>query len=192
MSSRRARPRSAAMDEADAAAHAEAAGSGEDPLDQHAVARSICLRLLTGRARSRSELAAALAKRAVTSEVASAVLDRFVELGLVDDEAFAHAWVQSRQSGRGLAGRALAHELRMKGVADEIARAAIRSIDPEVEFGQACDLVRKRLSGLAGVSAEARFRRLSGMLARRGYPGSVASRAIRAALADPLTDPAVE
>jgi regulatory protein len=166
--------------------------TGGDPLDQeadpHAVARSICLRLLTGRARSRSELAAALAKRAVPGEVATAVLDRFVELGFVDDAAFAHAWVQSRQSGRGLAGRALAQELRTKGVADDVARAAIMTLDPETELAKARDLVRKRLSGLAGVSAEARYRRLSGMLARKGYSGSVTSRAIREALADPLPE----
>lgn len=166
--------------------------SDEDPqdvdADPYAVARSICLRLLTSRARTRSELATALARRLVPADVAESVLDRFVELGFIDDEAFAQAWVQSRQSGRGLSGRALSQELRTKGVADDVARTAVAAIHPDAELAKARELVDRRLRAMSGVPAEARYRRLTGMLARKGYSGVVASRAVRDALAGQLPD----
>ena len=62
--------------------------------------------------------------------MAGRLLDRFEEVGLVDDEAFARSWVDSRQRTRGLARRALAQELRRKGVADETAREVLAEVDP--------------------------------------------------------------
>lgn len=156
----------------------------QDPdADPYAVARAICLRLLTARARTRSELAAALAKRAVPDEVAAQVLGRFVELGFIDDEAFARAWVASRQSGKGLAGRALAHELRSKGVGGDVAAAALATIDPADELAKARELVRRRLTTMSGLPRDAQYRRLAGMLARKGYSGSVTATVVREALA---------
>lgn len=152
------------------------------------MARTICLQLLATRARTRSELATALAKRGVPDVVATAVLDRFVELGFVDDAAFAVAWVASRQAGRGLAGRALAHELRTKGVPDDVVRTALAAVDPEAELAKARELVARRMAGMSGVPLQTRYRRLSGLLARKGYPGAVAARAIKEALADALPD----
>src|SRR3712207_8966379 len=109
--------------------------------DPEAVARGICLRALTGAAKTRKQLADLLAKKGVPEEAASAVLDRFTEVGLIDDAAFASAWVSSRQSGRGLARRALASELRAKGVDGEVAAAAVAAVDPPDERGSARRLV---------------------------------------------------
>ncbi|MDQ3479941.1 MAG: recombination regulator RecX, partial [Actinomycetota bacterium] len=92
------------------------------PADPESVARAIVLRKLTGQARSRHELEVALAAKDVPSEVAARVLDRFEEVGLVNDASYADAWVQSRRSSRGLARRALTQELRRKGVSDDIVR----------------------------------------------------------------------
>ena len=71
--------------------------------DPEAVARKILLDQLTGQARSRKELADKLASKNVPDEVATALLDRFEEVGLVDDEAFARSWVADRQRSKGLA-----------------------------------------------------------------------------------------
>ena len=108
-------------------------GAAGPDADHEAVARKILLDQLTGQARSRSELSGKLAKKGVPDEVAARLLDRFEEVGLVDDEAFARAWVQSRQPGKGLARRALAQELRRKGVDDEVARVALDEVDPDDE-----------------------------------------------------------
>src|SRR6478735_9656162 len=76
--------------------------------DPEAVARKILLDQLTGQARSRKELADRLAAKNVPDDVAVRLLDRFEEVGLIDDDAFARSWIASRQPGRGLARRALA------------------------------------------------------------------------------------
>lgn len=145
----------------------------EDPEPDHeSVARKILLDALTGQARSRKELADKLAKKDVPADLASALLDRFEEVGLVDDDAFARAWIASRQPGKGLARRALAQELRRKGIDDEVAREALDEIDPEDEDAAARALVRKKLRTMRGLERDKATRRLVGMLARKGYgPG---------------------
>lgn len=171
------------------AAHGGAAGKRgrrgtepEDPdgrdlgpdADPEELARKILRQRLSEQARSRSELAQALAKRNVPDEVAAQVLDRFEELGLIDDEAFAQSWVDSRQRTRGLAGRALAQELRRKGIDDEVVREAVDGIDPDSERETARRLVRKKLPSLRRYDRDVQVRRLAGMLARKGYPSGVA------------------
>ncbi len=147
--------------------------------DQESVARTILLDQLTGRARTRAELSEKLAKKGVPVEVALRLLDRFEEVGLVDDEAFARSWVQSRQAGKGLARRALAQELRRKGVDDEIAAAALDEVDPDEEVEAARALVRRRLRTVARLDRTVAVRRLTGMLARKGYSAGVCYRVVR-------------
>ncbi len=178
--------RTSRADRADDRASARAAkgagtGAGKDaadpddpPEDPEGVARQILLRRLTDQPRSRSELAKALARKRVPDEVAGRVLDRFEEVGLVDDAAFARSWVETRQRGRGLARRALAHELRGKGVDSETAREALDDIDPDDERATAARLVRRRLPSLARQERAVARRRLVGMLARKGYSSGVA------------------
>jgi regulatory protein len=141
--------------------------------DPESVARKILLDQLTGRARSRKELAEKLAKKLVPAEIATRLLDRFEEVGLIDDSAFARQWIESRGSqGRGLASRALAQELRRKGIDDEVARDALDEIDSEDERDAARDLVRRKLRSMSGLEDQVKVRRLVGMLARKGYaPG---------------------
>ncbi|PTA44292.1 regulatory protein RecX [Micromonospora sp. RP3T] len=158
---------------------------GEAPAparDEAELAREICLRQLATRPRTRAELAGALARRGISEEVAEQVLDRYDEVGIVDDAAFAQAWVSSRHTGRGLARRALANELRRKGVDDELAGAALDGIDEEAEAETARALVDRKLRTARG-EPDAVFRRLVGMLARKGYPAGVAIRAVKDALA---------
>jgi regulatory protein len=160
----------------------------EPDADPESVARKILLDQLTGQARSRSELAAKLATRNVPDDIATRLLDRFEEVGLVDDGAFARAWVSSRGaggsgSGKGLARRALAEELRRKGVADEVAREALDEIDPADEEETARALVRKKLRSVQGLDSDKATRRLVGVLARKGYPPGLAFSVIKTELA---------
>ncbi|WP_307818183.1 regulatory protein RecX [Janibacter endophyticus] len=150
--------------------------------DPHAVARAVVLRQLTGSPKSRSQLAQALRRKGCPDDVAEAVLDRFEEVGLVDDEAYAQMFVRSKQSGRGLARRALQHELRSKGVDDEIARGVIDDIDPDTEREIARGLVEKKLRSLHGLDRQVQVRRLAGLLARKGYGAEVSRQVIAEAL----------
>jgi regulatory protein len=157
--------------------------------DHEAVARKILLDQLTGQARSREELSDKLASRNVPDEIAIALLDRFEEVGLVDDEAFARSWIASRQPGKGLARRALAQELRRKGIDDEVAKEALDEIDPDDEEAAARALVRKKLRSLSRVDDTTATRRLVGMLARKGYPSGMSFAVVREEIAAAGRDP---
>jgi regulatory protein len=138
---------------------------------------------LTTSAATRAQLAALLARRGVPDEVAERVLNRFGEVDLVDDAAYARAWVESRHAGRGLSRRALAYELRQRGVADADSAEALEAVDSERELAAARELVRRRLPATEGLDPAARTRRLAGLLARKGYSGGLAMRVVREALA---------
>ncbi|WP_405766198.1 recombination regulator RecX [Streptomyces sp. NBC_00080] len=158
---------------------AEQGASSGDPAER---ARAICLRLLTGTPRTRKQLADALRKREIPDEVAEEVLSRFEEVGLINDGAFADAWVESRHHGRGLARRALARELRTKGVDSELIEEAVGRLDSEQEEETARELVARKLRSTRGLDRDKRLRRLAGMLARKGYPEGMALRVVRQAL----------
>ncbi|MGH3349971.1 MAG: regulatory protein RecX, partial [Nocardioides sp.] len=159
---------------------ADPADPKNDPEPDHeAIARKILLDALTGQARSRKELAEKLAKKEVPEALATKLLDRFEEVGLVDDEAFAKAWIASRQPGKGLARRALAQELRRKGIDDEVARDALDEIDPDDEREAARTLVRRKLRSLERFDDQTKTRRLVGMLARKGYGAGMAFGIVR-------------
>lgn len=162
----------------------ESRASQEPPLDPEEQARALCLRLLTGTPRTRRQLADAMRKREIPDEVAENVLERFQDVGLINDQAFANAWVESRHRGRGLARRALAQELRHRGVEAELVTEAVGLLDPEQEEETARALVQRRLPGTRGLDRDRRIRRLAGMLARKGYGEGLALRVVRDALAE--------
>ena len=158
-------------------------GPPQPEADPESVARAIVLRKLTMAPKTRAQLADDLRSRDVPDDVAERVLDRFSAVGLVDDEAFAAAWVRSRHTGRGLARRALTHELRHRGVDDETVAEAVDVISADDEWAAARDLVARRLPASRGLPRETRIRRLAGMLARKGYSGGLAMAVVRDALA---------
>jgi regulatory protein len=153
-------------------------------LSREEQARALCLRLLTARARTRAELAGQLAKRGYPDDVSGRVLDRLAQVGLVNDEDFAEQWVQSRRVNAGKGKRALAAELRTKGVDNDVITAALAGIDAGAERARAEDLVRDRLRReKLGADDTKVARRLVGMLARRGFSQSMAFDVVTAELA---------
>jgi regulatory protein len=148
------------------------------------VARQIVLRQLAMAPRSRAQLEEKLAQRDCPADVAAAVLDRMTEVGLVDDEAYAQMLVRSQHVGRGLAKRALARELRTKGIDDDLTQAALASIPDALERDRARELVDKKLRSMHGLGVAVQSRRLAGMLARKGYSPNMTYAVIREAIAD--------
>src|ERR1700716_4011 len=157
-----------------------------DPRAREEQARSLCLRLLTARARTRAELAGRLAKRGYPDDVSNRVLDRLADVGLIDDADFAEQWVRSRRENAGKGKRALAAELRTKGVDNEVITAALADIDAGAERERAEQLVRDQLRReKIGDDDDAKvMRRLVGMLARRGYGQSMAVDVVTSELAN--------
>jgi regulatory protein len=157
--------------------------------DPESVARKILLDQLTGRARSRADLEKKLAQRNVPADIGARLLDRFEEVGLVDDAAFAREWVAQRQEGRGLARRALAQELRRKGIDDEVAREALGAVGEADEVEAARLLVQRKLRSVRGLETDIAVRRLVAVLARKGHSSGVAYRVVREELGADLADP---
>lgn len=152
--------------------------------DPEQVARTIALRRLESAPRTRAELEKTLAQRGVPDSAAQAVLDRFEEVGLIDDATFAHAWVTTRHHGRGLGRRALSEELRRKGVAPDLIESACATLDAEDERVRARQLADRKLSSMRGLEQRKALQRLTGMLARRGYSAGIAYEVAREALAE--------
>lgn len=148
------------------------------------VARAIVLKQLAMAPRSRQQLAEKLRQRGCPPEVSTRVLDRMEAVGLVDDEAYAQMVVRSKQATRGLAKRALVHELRDKGVDEATIDDALGSIAAESERALAEQVAQKTLRRLAGLDPQVQARRLTGVLGRKGYPPSVVYAVVRDAVND--------
>ncbi|MCW2541759.1 MAG: hypothetical protein JWN95_3484 [Frankiales bacterium] len=156
-----------------------------DPdVDPVSAARTICLHLLTSRSRTRAELSVALAKKNVPIEAAEAVLNRFTEVGLIDDRAFAAEFVAVKRAERGLSVFELSRQLRTKGVDNEIVESVVAGFDPESELEQARQLISRKSRSMHGLPDATATRRLAGLLARKGYSPEIVFRAVREVLAE--------
>ncbi|MHA7134966.1 regulatory protein RecX [Oerskovia turbata] len=150
-------------------------------LTEHA--REAILRTLTAAPKSRRQLMDAMTRKGYPPEVLEAILDRFEEVGLVDDAEYAGMIVRTRHGERGLSRRAIAQELRRKGIDDDTAADALDQVDEDDEAEAARDLVQRRLARTTGLDREVRTRRIVGMLARKGYSPGLALSLVREELA---------
>lgn len=130
-------------------------------------------------ARTRHELAEALRRRNVPAEVAESVLDRMTEVGLVDDAAFAEAWVSSRQQRKHLSRTGLRQELHRKGVDRDLVAEAIDQVSGEAEVEAAQALAHKKLRSTRGLEPHVQRRRIAAALARRGFGGDTVATVLR-------------
>jgi len=143
-------------------------------------ARGWILGRLTRGPRSKHQLFQMLVQKGVPEEISTPLLDRFEDVGLIDDAAYARAFTNYRRETRGLAKSALKRELSQAGVAAPVIEETLEPIDSEADLALATDLVRRRWSSVRNLDWQARQRRLAGFLGRRGFSGSVIGAAIRA------------
>ena len=118
-----------------------------------------------------------MAKKAVPEEVIESVLDRFEEVGLVDDAQFAGLWVEGQQR-RMKSSRALREELRLKGVDAEVIDEALAETADDADYQAALALASKKMRTMDGLEPPVRYRRLAGALARRGFPPGLCHRVV--------------
>lgn len=142
-------------------------------------AREYLLRALTSAAKTRQQLAKGLAERDIPTSIAEYLLNRFAEVGLIDDGAYAMTLARTRYAERGLSRRAIAAELRHKGLEQHHIDPALDQIDDEDEEVAARQLVRRRLPRLVNLEPDVQYRRLAGFLGRKGYSSGLASRVIK-------------
>lgn len=149
------------------------------PEKQESRARNVLLHQLARSAKSTSQLRKILEQREISSEIAEKVLERFTEVGLIDDAAYAETIVNSRRNYKGLAKSAIKRELNEKGVSQELVEEAISGITAEDDFESAKQLATRRFGQMAHLDKEVRTRRLAGYLQRKGYASSAVFAAIK-------------
>lgn len=149
----------------------------DEKLEQRA--KNVLLFQLSRSMKTRYQLAKILEKREIPDEIANAVLDRFTEAQLIDDAAFARAFVNSRLAISGKSRSVIARELKQKGVSAEDAQEALSIIDSELEDQTAYSVAKKRYQQLSSLAPEVRRRRLMGFLMRRGFSSSLTTRILR-------------
>ena len=146
---------------------------GDADADAESIARSIALRKLATHARTRYELDQALQAKNVPSSVRDAVLDRMQQVGLLDDASYAADWVSSRQQRRHLSRRALKRELEAKGVERNDIDVALHDVDLDSELTAARNLIERKQATMSGLAHHVQYRRLAGILGRRGFDTAV-------------------
>jgi regulatory protein len=163
---------------------AERLESGEISRDEAVEkAREVVLKTLTAAQRSRRELEQSLARKGYPEDVVVQVLDRFDEVGLVDDATYAETIVRTRHAERGLARRGIAAELRRRGIDEDTATEALDQLDPDDERVAGAKLATKLVTRTRSLDREVRVRRAVGSLARKGYAPGLAFELVRDALA---------
>ena len=147
-------------------------------------AKQVLLRRLSHAPRTRKELAKDLKDKDISDEVANVALDRFEEVGLINDQALASNYVSSQHERKGLGKNALRQQLRSKGISDDVAMEAISQISDDQEFQAAFALACKKIRSLQKDDAKTQLRKIVGVLARKGYSSNLAFRVAKEVITD--------
>ena len=147
-------------------------------------AKQVLLRRLSHAPRTRKELAKDLKDKDISDEVANVALDRFEEVGLINDQALASNYVSNQHERKGLGKNALRQQLRAKGVSDDVALEAISQISDDQEFQAAFALACKKIRSLQKDDAKTQLRKIVGVLARKGYSSNLAFRVAKEVITD--------
>jgi regulatory protein len=135
--------------------------------DEHEVIYQKALHFLSFRPRSSMEVRQNLSKRRIPEALIDETIERLQKAKLINDEAFAQAWVENRNSFHPRGKAALRSELRRKGLSDEIVQSVL---DAQVnEEALAIEAARKHAQRLAGLEWPEFRQKLGGFLARRGF-----------------------
>ncbi len=151
-------------------------GAGQ-PLDDAAIARlqqedevaravDQAARFLGYRPRSMAEVRRNLRRKDFPDGAITAALERMTQQGWLDDLAFARFWVEDRLRFRPMGRRALAYELRQKGVEAEIIETALVDVD---SLDAARRAARKSLRRWRSLTRLEMRRKLWAFLQRRGF-----------------------
>jgi regulatory protein len=134
--------------------------------DSQEVAYQRALRFISYRPRSQSEVQEKLQESNVPQENIDYVLDRLAKSGILNDESFAQMWVENRSAMRPRGRRALAYELRQRGVDRKTIDQAIAAVDEEELAYQAAQKRARKLQGQEWTSFRQKMFRF---LAQRGF-----------------------
>ena len=134
--------------------------------DEREVAYQKALKLLNYRSRTQAEISAHLSRQGIPEALVAETITRLAQNGLIDDKNFATQWVENRAEFRPRGRRALAYELRRKGIAQNTIAEALENLDEDELAYQTALRYQKKLSTLDWIDFR---KKLSAHLARRGF-----------------------
>jgi len=157
-------------------------------VDDPAIVLDAAARFLETRPRSVAEVRRRLTGAGYRRELVEGAIARLIELGILDDAAFARAWVESRDRAHPRGEIALRRELRLKGidaaVLDEVLAERGGESAGAPDADAADRLIARNEAALSRVAApRARRQRAYALLARHGFDPDTASEAVRRFLA---------
>ena len=151
------------------------------------------LRFLEARPRSTAEVRRRLVTHGYRADLVEGCVARLLDLGVLDDEAFARGWVESRDRARPRGERALRSELARKGIERSLTHVVLEERGqerPDADADAARRVLARHESMLARVTdPRARRQRAYALLARNGFDSESAIAAIRCLIDDELTEP---
>ncbi|MFM1826465.1 MAG: hypothetical protein RLZZ37_1100 [Actinomycetota bacterium] len=155
-----------------------------EEIDQNQIAKQVLLRRLSNAPRTRKELAQDLKKKKIEEDIAQNALDRFEELGLINDQTYSENFVSTTHQRRKLGKKALKQQLRSKGVSEEIASQAVSQISEDEEFSAALALALKKIRSIQNDDPQTQIRKIVGLLARKGYSSSLSFQVAKEVIKD--------
>lgn len=154
-----------------------------EPIADPETVESLLVRKLARRSLSEAEVLAFAVQEGLTAAQANTILDRLRDLGYVDDRALAEQLKHALSERKGQSKAVVARAMSGRSIDRDIITEVLDDIEQEDELGVATELARKRASQMSGLDKQTLERRLTGFLARRGYPGHI----VREAIAPVLT-----
>ncbi len=134
--------------------------------DSEEVAYQKTLNFLSYRVRSVKEIRDYLKKHKTPPEITATIIERLIDLKLLDDHTFAKTWVENREAFRPRSKRVLRIELRQKGINEEIIRQVLEPVNDQKS---AIRLASKQSRKYAGLEWFEFRKKLSAFLARKGF-----------------------
>ena len=136
------------------------------------------VRLIDHRPRSIAEVRRRMERQGIVPDLVEKVIGQLTAVGLLDDAEFARLWVENRETFRPRSQQMLRYELRQKGLDEKIIAQAVEQVDEEQSAHR---LALERGWRLSHLDWSAFRQKLTGYLARRGYPYDIVRRAVREA-----------
>jgi regulatory protein len=148
------------------------------PDDIFKKARGYALRLFKFRPRSEAEFLAKLRDKGYAEDVRARLAAEFKRYEMLDDVAFAKAWMQGRLKKYGFS--RVSRELLHKGIAKETIAELRAQLNPEADEEQvATEIAVRRSRQYRDLDPLKRRKRLMEYLARRGFGSEIIVKVVK-------------
>lgn len=148
---------------------------------------ALSLKFLSYRQRSEKEIRDYLMRKKVAEETVDQIIAKLKEQRFLNDEEFARMWIESRNRSKPRSKRLLTLELKQKGISDEIIESQLGQVF-DGQAGQklggkddvflAKKVIMRKVNKYKNLPKQEIYKKLGGMLARRGFDWETIKEAI--------------